>query len=79
MQPVEGRYGILAPAGTPKDIVSRLHAAILAALKNPDVKQRYGQIGFDIIGDTPEHFASTLKTEGDIFGAVIRKAGIQSD
>jgi tripartite-type tricarboxylate transporter receptor subunit TctC len=79
MQPVEGRYGILAPAGTPKDILARLHTAVIAALKNPDVKQRYGQIGFDIIGDTPEHFASTLKSEGEIFGAVIRKAGIESN
>lgn len=77
MQPVEGRYGILVPAATPKDIVARLHDAVVAALKNPEVKQRYGQIGFDIIGDTPDHFAATLKSEGEIFGGVIKKAGIQ--
>jgi tripartite-type tricarboxylate transporter receptor subunit TctC len=56
-----------------------MHTAVIAALKTPDVKQRYGQIGSDIIGDTPEHFASTLKSEGEIFGAVIRKAGIESN
>jgi tripartite-type tricarboxylate transporter receptor subunit TctC len=47
--------------------------------QTPDVKQRYGQIGSDIIGDTPEQFASTLKSEGEIFGAVIRKAGIETN
>jgi tripartite-type tricarboxylate transporter receptor subunit TctC len=77
VHPVDGRYGIVAPAGTPREIISRLHAAILAALKSPDVQQRFAQIGFDVVGDTPEQFAATLKTEGEIFGAVIRKAGIQ--
>lgn len=79
MQPVDGRYGIVAPAGMPREIVTRLHGAIVNVLKLPDVQQRFGQIGFDIIGDTPERFAATIKSEGEIFGEVIRKAGIKPD
>lgn len=79
MQPVDGRYGIVAPAGTPRDVITRLHTAIVSVLKLPDVQQRFSQIGFDIIGDTPERFAATIKAEGEVFGEVIRKAGIKPD
>jgi tripartite-type tricarboxylate transporter receptor subunit TctC len=79
MHAVDGRYGIVAPAGTPREIIARLHSAIVTVLKAPDVQQRFSQMGFDIVGDTPEQFAATLKTEGEVFGAVIRKAGIKPD
>jgi tripartite-type tricarboxylate transporter receptor subunit TctC len=77
MQPVDGRYGIVAPAATPREIVTRLHGAIVTAMKSPEVQSRFNQIGFDIVADTPEQFANTLKTEGEVFGGVIRKAGIK--
>jgi len=79
MQPMEGRYGIIAPPGTSREIVAKLHAAIVTVLKNPEIQQRFAQIGFEIVGDTPEQFAAVLKTEGDAIGAVIRKAGIKPD
>ena len=43
------------------------------------MQQRFVQIGFDIVGDTPEQFAATLKLEGEIIGPIIRKAGIKPD
>lgn len=79
MPAVDGRYGLLVPAGTPKEIVTKLHTAIMTALKSNDVRQRYQQMGLDIIGDTPEQFLNTLRTEGEVFGAVIRKAGIKAE
>lgn len=79
VHPVDGRYGIVAPAGTPREVITRLHGAILQALKSPEVQQRFGQVGFEVIGDTPEQFAATLRTEGEVFGGVIRKAGIKPD
>jgi len=79
MAPIDGRYGILAPAGTPKAIVDRLHGAILTALKAPDVRQRFQQLGFEIVGDSPEQFAETIKTQSDMLAPVVRKAGISSD
>jgi tripartite-type tricarboxylate transporter receptor subunit TctC len=79
MVPMVGRYGIVAPTGTPRDIINKLHGAISTVLKTPEIQQRFEQTGFEIVGDTPEHFAATLKTEGDTIGAVIRKAGIKPD
>lgn len=77
MQSMEGRYGIVAPPGTPREIIAKLHGAIVTVLNNPEIQQRFAQIGFEIVGDTPEQFATVLKTEGDAIGAVIRKAGIK--
>jgi tripartite-type tricarboxylate transporter receptor subunit TctC len=79
MQPMAGRYGIIAPVGTSREIIAKLHNAIVTALKAPDIQQRFTQIGFEVVGDTPEQFATTLKTESDAIGAVIRKAGIKPD
>jgi tripartite-type tricarboxylate transporter receptor subunit TctC len=79
MPPMAGRYGIIAPVGTSREIIAKLHNAIVAALKTPDIQQRFTQIGFEVVGDTPEQFSTTLKTESDAIGAVIRKAGIKPD
>jgi len=72
-------FGIVAPAGTPKDIVAKLNAAIVSGLKAPDVKQRFGGLGYEAIGDTPEQFAATIKTDIEKFGRVIRSAGIRAE
>lgn len=79
MQPIDGRYGILAPAGTPREIVTRLHAAIVAVLKQPDVVQRFQQLGSEVVGDTPEQFAETLRSQSENLAPVVRKAGIRVD
>lgn len=79
MAPVVGRYAIFAPAGTPRDVVVKLHSAAAAVLKAPDTQQRFEQAGIEVVGDTPEQCASTLKTEGEVYGGVIRKAGIKPD
>jgi len=79
MPPVVGRYGVVAPAGTPREIIMKLNNAIIAVLKSPDMQQRVAQIGFEVHTDTPEQFAATLKAENDIYGPVIKKAGIKID
>ena len=79
MPPVVGRYGVVAPAGTPREVITKLNNAIVAVLKLPDMQQRVAQIGFEVYTDTPEQFAAALKSENDIYGPVIRKAGIKID
>jgi tripartite-type tricarboxylate transporter receptor subunit TctC len=79
MPPVVGRYALFAPAGTPRDIIAKLHTASIAVLKSSDTHQRFEQAGIEVIGDTPEQCATILRNEGDIYGAVIRKAGIKAD
>ena len=70
---------MVAPAGTPREIIIKLNNAIIAALKAPDMQQRVAQIGFEVQTDTPEQFAAVLKSENEIYGPVIKKAGIKID
>ena len=76
---VDTWFGIVAPAGTPRDIVVKLNSAIVAALKASDVKQRFDQLGYEAIGDTPEQFAATIKADIEKFARVIRAAGIKAE
>ena len=70
-------YGILAPAGTPREVIDRLHAAIVRALKQPDVAKRLAAEGAELIGSTPEEFAAHIKSEIARVGQVVRAAGIR--
>jgi tripartite-type tricarboxylate transporter receptor subunit TctC len=79
MPPVVGRYALFAPAATSREIVTKLHNTVVAVLKAPDTHQRFEQAGIEVVGDAPEHCASTLKHEGEIYGGVIRKAGIRAN
>ena len=71
--------GILAPAGTPKDVVARLNTAINAALKLEDVRARLTGAGIEIQGGTPEHFGNVIKSEIDKWGRIVKEAGIQPE
>ncbi|HVF65059.1 MAG TPA: tripartite tricarboxylate transporter substrate binding protein [Casimicrobiaceae bacterium] len=72
-------YGIIAPAGTPKPVLDRLHAAILAALKPGEATQKIVDDGGLIVGGTPAEFADVIVKEQARWGAVVRDAGIKSD
>jgi len=63
----------------PKDIVTKINAAIVNGLKTTDVRQRFGELGYETIGDTPEQFAATIRNDIEKFGRVIRAAGIRAD
>ena len=71
--------GILAPAGTPKDVVAKLNSLINAALKMEDVRSRLMGAGIEIQGGTPEAFAEVIRIEVDKWGRIIKAAGIQPE
>ncbi|HTG97628.1 MAG TPA: tripartite tricarboxylate transporter substrate binding protein [Burkholderiales bacterium] len=71
--------GILAPAGTPKDVVAKLNGSINAALKMEDVRKRLMGAGIEIQGGTPEQFAYVIRNEIDKWGRVTKAAGIQPE
>jgi tripartite-type tricarboxylate transporter receptor subunit TctC len=68
--------GILAPAGTPKEAVSKLNGSINAALKMEDVRSRLMGAGIEIQGGTPEAFAEVIRNEVDKWGRIVKEAGI---
>jgi tripartite-type tricarboxylate transporter receptor subunit TctC len=70
-------YGVVAPAGTPADIVNRLSSEIVAILKSPEMSDRLSKEGADPVGNTPAEFARHIQTEIEKWRKVIRAAGIQ--
>jgi tripartite-type tricarboxylate transporter receptor subunit TctC len=69
--------GLLAPAGTPKEIIDLLHRKVVQYLAQPDTRQKLAQIGFSPIGDTPAEFTAFLKAEHVKWAKVITEAGIK--
>jgi tripartite-type tricarboxylate transporter receptor subunit TctC len=72
-------YGILVPAGTPKDIVSRLHKEIAAAVANSKHAQALVKLGTQPVTTTPEEFAAFIKSETAKYAKVIKAANIQPE
>jgi len=71
--------GILAPAKTPKDIITKLNKEIVDILKQKDVADMLNQQGALPVGDTPEQFAAYVKAEINKWGAVVKSANIKAD
>lgn len=72
-------YGILVPAGTPRDIIAKLNAEILRVLALPDVKQRLAIEGAEPMGDTPERFAEQIKKDLARWTKVTSEAKVKVD
>jgi tripartite-type tricarboxylate transporter receptor subunit TctC len=71
--------GILAPAGTPKDVVAKLNSTINAALKMEDVRARLVGAGVEVQGGTPEEFGAVIRNEIEKWGRVVKEAGLQPE
>jgi tripartite-type tricarboxylate transporter receptor subunit TctC len=76
---VIGWYGFLAPAGTPREIVTRLNQEIVRALKERDVRERLVGLGFEVAGNTPEEFAAWMKSERTKWAKVIQDSGAKPE
>jgi tripartite-type tricarboxylate transporter receptor subunit TctC len=74
-----GWNGILAPAGTPREIIVRLNREINQVLKLSDVKTLLNNTHIEIAGGTPEQFAALIKRETERWGPVIRATGARLD
>ena len=72
-------FGVLAPANTPADIVTRLNAEIIRILALPDVRERLAAQGVDIITSTPEQYLNYIKSETVRWAKVVKDAGAKLD
>ena len=70
-------YGVAAPAGTPKEIVKKLHAEIVRIIKLPEVRERLASEGADFVGDTPEELTAFVKSEIAKWAKVVKQAGMK--
>jgi tripartite-type tricarboxylate transporter receptor subunit TctC len=71
--------GIVAPAGTPNEIIERWHRDILQMVATPDVKERLESLGFVPVANTPQELGQRLKAEMEKWGKVVRDANIRAD
>jgi tripartite-type tricarboxylate transporter receptor subunit TctC len=73
---VAGWFGVLAPTGTPRDIIERLSSEIRAGLARPEVRKRLTDLGAEPLGSTPEEFAAHMKEQYAKYGKLVKEAGI---
>ncbi|OGA47233.1 MAG: hypothetical protein A3G24_15505 [Betaproteobacteria bacterium RIFCSPLOWO2_12_FULL_62_13] len=69
-------YGMLAPAGTPREIIAKLHGEIVKAVNTPKVKEQFQRLGSEAASNTPEEFAAHIKAEIAKYGKLIKATGI---
>jgi tripartite-type tricarboxylate transporter receptor subunit TctC len=76
---VSGWYGLLAPSGTPSDVIARLHQEVARILNLPDVREAQAANGSIPTpgGNTPQEFAANIKAEISRWAKVIKQAGIR--
>ena len=72
-------FGMLAPTGTPREIVARLHDEIVKALHHPDTQKLLTDQGAIAIGSTPEQFAAYIQTETQKWERVLKTAGVKAE
>ena len=70
-------FGLLAPAGTPKDVIDKIYSETAKALATPEVRKRFDELGLEPIGNTPAEFAAVIKKETPEWAKVIKDAGIK--
>jgi tripartite-type tricarboxylate transporter receptor subunit TctC len=70
-------YGLLAPAGTPAEIIKELNAVVVKAVENPEFRARLGKLGADPIGESPEYFRKMLLEEIERWSKVVKASGAQ--
>ena len=72
-------YGLMAPAGTPREVVAKLHKAVVGALQDKDVRELFLSSGADPVGNTPEEFSALVKSEMVKWAKVVKAAGIKPE
>ncbi|MGZ5171909.1 MAG: tripartite tricarboxylate transporter substrate binding protein [Burkholderiales bacterium] len=74
-----GWQGFLVPAGTPAEIIQRLHREIVAVFALPDVRQRIFELGYETVGSSPREFAEFMRADTAQFAKIISGAGIRAE
>ena len=76
---VNGWYGLVAPAGTPKEVLTRLHDETAKILRMDDIKKRVATTGAEPVGNTPEEFSAYMRSEMVKWAKVVKQTGARAD
>ena len=72
-------FGLLAPAGTPKDVVTKVHADVVKVLAEPELRNKISEMGADVVGNSPEEFGAWMRAESAQWAEVIKSANIRPE
>ena len=72
-----GWFGLVAPTGTPKTVITKVHRDVVAVLKSPDVRKRFEDLGMAPVGNTPAEFAKAIQAESGHWARVIKERKLQ--
>jgi tripartite-type tricarboxylate transporter receptor subunit TctC len=72
-------FGLVAPAGTPRDVIRKLNAEVLKILAMPEVRERFLAQGVEPLGSTPEQFGDHIRSQMAKWGKVVRDAGVEAE
>lgn len=71
--------GVIAPSGTPRELIERIGADIARAVRSPELADRFAQLGLQPVGSTPAQYDAVIRSDMEKWGQVIRSAGIKLD
>jgi len=72
-------FGFAAPAGTPREVLERLHKEIVAILRTPEVSERFARDGTEVVANSPEEFSRYIAAEAVKWAKVVKSAGIKPE
>ena len=72
-------FGLAVPAGTPRDIIAKLNAEAVKGTKSPEFVKRMTELGYNIIGSTPEQMTESLRNEVTRWGPIVKASGAKAD
>ena len=76
---ITGWFGVLAPAGTPREIINMLSTEIVKVVRLPAVQERFASLGTIPVGSTPEEFAAFLRAEIEKWSRVVKASGARPE
>jgi len=76
---VDTWYGILAPAGVPRDIITRINSELTQIMQSPDMRERLTAIGIQPLTSTPEQFGAFIQGEAGRWAKVVKASGARAD
>ena len=72
-------FGLFAPVSTPREILAKWHDDVVAVLALPDIRERVAQMGFDVVGNTPEAYAALVRSDIAKWQRVVKASGAKAD
>jgi tripartite-type tricarboxylate transporter receptor subunit TctC len=70
---------MVAPAGTPKEVIDKLNTALISVLNNADIKSQLNAKGFEVITSSPEQLGNYIKVEINKWAPIVKKSGATAD